>query len=396
LSRPAATRDGPLTDVASAGVVDSERRIAWLRAPAIGLVASAQAVPHSGGSTAGVAAAAAVGLIYAAGAIAWTYTRPVTRELIAAATAADVVVVTVIVGLAGGAFGPAWWGLAFAPVLASFRLQPVLCAGAGSAAVVAFLAQALVDAGGHSDAGRIVALRAGVLLWVTAAATLLSLMLGRRTERVGELVTARQRLLGEALTAEERERRALAEGLHDEAIQNLLSARQDLAEAEATSPHPAVQRADAAIRTTVRQLREAIFRLHPSIREEAGLEEALRAIGEDAARRGRFRLELDVRDGHGHAHERLLLGAARELLANAAEHAHAHRVALRVHQEGHELVLAVSDDGRGFDPRAARDRVASGHIGLASQRARAESIGGRLTVSSRPGRGTTVEVRVPA
>jgi two-component system NarL family sensor kinase len=265
-----------------------------------------------------------------------------------------------------------------------------------AAAVVAFLAQGLIRSSEAVDPGRTIAVRAGVLLWLTASATLLSLLLRHRSERIGELVAARQRLMTEALTAEERERRALAEALHDEAIQNLLSARQDLADAGGPSPEPALERADSALRTTVAQLREAIFRLHPSIREEAGLAETLRALGEQAARRGRFRVDVDVQDGRGHPHERLLVSAARELLANVAEHAGARNVSLRLFQDAHELVLAVSDDGRGFDARVARDRLAAGHIGLASQRARAESVGGRLGVTSRPGRGTTVEVRVPA
>ena len=53
--------------------------------------------------------------------------------------------------------------------------------------------------------------------------------------------------------------------------------------------------------------------------------------------------------------------------------------------------LQVTDDGRGFDPT----KVPDGHLGLAGMRSRAERLGGRLTVTSTPGSGTTIEVVVP-
>ena len=53
--------------------------------------------------------------------------------------------------------------------------------------------------------------------------------------------------------------------------------------------------------------------------------------------------------------------------------------------------LQVTDDGRGFDP----GKVPDGHLGLAGMRSRAERLGGRLTVTSTPGGGTTIEVVVP-
>ena len=77
-------------------------------------------------------------------------------------------------------------------------------------------------------------------------------------------------------------------------------------------------------------------------------------------------------------------------------HAEASIITLRLRHEGRELVLGVSDDGRGFDPSTLGERLAEGHIGLASQRVRIETIGGRLNVVSAPGSGTRVEIRVPA
>ena len=91
----------------------------------------------------------------------------------------------------------------------------------------------------------------------------------------------------------------------------------------------------------------------------------------------------------------LLYGAARELLANAAVHAHAGNVSVELFERNGSVELAVRDDGRGFDLGALPARIAEGHIGLQSQRERVESAGGRFDIHSSPGRGTEVEVGLP-
>ena len=58
-------------------------------------------------------------------------------------------------------------------------------------------------------------------------------------------------------------------------------------------------------------------------------------------------------------------------------------------------MLVVVDNGRGFDPAVLADRVGEGHIGLASQRLRVESVGGRLEIRTGPAGGTTAVVRLP-
>ena len=87
---------------------------------------------------------------------------------------------------------------------------------------------------------------------------------------------------------------------------------------------------------------------------------------------------------------RELLLILKEALHNAHRHAEADRVDVRLRRGGAGLVLAVEDDGVGFDPEA----VAGGH-GLRSLRTRAERIGGTLSVDSAPGRGTRVRLAVP-
>ena len=62
-------------------------------------------------------------------------------------------------------------------------------------------------------------------------------------------------------------------------------------------------------------------------------------------------------------------------------------------RRGQGAVLSVTDNGKGFDPRTVRR--AGRHLGLVSMRDRASGVGGRLTVQSAPGKGTTIEMEVP-
>jgi signal transduction histidine kinase len=90
-----------------------------------------------------------------------------------------------------------------------------------------------------------------------------------------------------------------------------------------------------------------------------------------------------------------LLRTAQEALANIDRHAAAHRVVLALRSDARGTVLEVRDDGRGFDPHARDAHPSSrGGYGLVAMRERMESVAGKLTVQSRPGRGTLVRAHV--
>jgi signal transduction histidine kinase len=91
-----------------------------------------------------------------------------------------------------------------------------------------------------------------------------------------------------------------------------------------------------------------------------------------------------------------MFGIAREALTNVRKHARAHRIRIGLSVEADEVVLAIEDDGVGFDAAGlSRAPERWPHFGLAGMRERAESVGGRIAWVSTPGRGTTVELRVP-
>ena len=92
----------------------------------------------------------------------------------------------------------------------------------------------------------------------------------------------------------------------------------------------------------------------------------------------------------------LLFSTARELLANVIKHAHARRVIITLSYAEDQARLVVADDGRGLPEAELSSRLAAGHIGLASRRARVEAVGGRFTIGAGPAGGTVVQVDVPA
>jgi two-component system NarL family sensor kinase len=373
----------------------AERIVAWLRLAAVGLIVAAERLPHPNPNRSAFDAAAAVVSVYAAAVLVRVYLGPVSRRATLVVTAIDVGAITLLAFLSGGAYSEARLAYFFIPMTVAFRFGPRVTAAAALGVVVAYAAQAVTHPARHqADAGEFIAVQVGYFLWIGAAAVLFSSLLTQRTSRLLELARSRRALLAEVMSAEDRERRRLAESLHDHAIQNLLAARQDLEEAAASGPRVELDRAHSTLTELLSDLRSAIFELHPHVLDQAGLEAALRAVAQRASRQGGFDVELDLSYRQRHPHEVLLLGAAREFLSNAARHANASRVTLRLAEENGSIVLVTQDDGTGFDPATA-ERVADAHIGLPSQRERLEAIGGNLEIDSAPGVGTTVTARLP-
>jgi two-component system NarL family sensor kinase len=382
--------------VSREAAAEAERIVAWLRLPAIGLIALGQGVESPNPDT-GFTIVLALFTAWSLATLVWVHVRTVSPRLALAATGVDLVAFTALALLSGGAFSHVRLAFFVVPVTVAFRFRPAVTLLAAIVTTAAYVSQAFAhSAASQPGARRFIVTEAGFLAWVGLACFILSLMLARRTELVARLATSRARLLAQALSAEQRERRALAESLHDHALQNLLSARHELEDIAESVPEPALRRADEALTQTVDQLRDAVFELHPYVLEQAGLDAALRSVAQRAASQGHLALRLDLAANGASANDQLLFSAARELLANVVRHAEAATVTLRLAQVGDDLQFVVEDDGRGFPPEQLPDRLAQGHVGLASQRVRVEAAGGTMTIASIPGEGTRVEIRVPA
>ena len=168
-----------------------------------------------------------------------------------------------------------------------------------------------------------------------------------------ELHDLSQRLIG----AHEDERALLARELHDDVSQRLAVLAIDVGRAELAAPDGAQAEAMQEIRAGLVRLSEDIhslaYQLHPSILEELGLAEALRAECERRERQGRLDLSADLDPLPaviGKDAALCLFRVAQEALNNVARHAGVRAASVTLRQMDGGLLLAVSDGGVGFDP----------------------------------------------
>ncbi len=216
-----------------------------------------------------------------------------------------------------------------------------------------------------------------------------------RAEARAEALAEELRLLvSEALDAEDRERTRLSERLHDDTLQVLLAAQQEL-RAATGGDEEGLGRALAHVEYAQTSLRELLTDLSPVVYEFSTLSDTVRDIARRKLVEPGVRLELDLDVTVSTPHDRLVVRAAGELLTNIVKHARASSVRVGLHRAGDEVELCVEDDGIGFTPDLAAS-VQGGHIGLASLTSRAVGVGGALDLTARPDGGTRACLRVPA
>jgi len=236
----------------------------------------------------------------------------------------------------------------------------------------------------------------GFLLWLAVATTALCFFLTRRQARVQALQRVRRQLVSEALHADDRHNRELAEHLHDGPLQNLLAARLELDEIRERNPDPALDAVHQALQETAAGLRSTVTELHPQVLAQLGLTSAVRELLRQYESRGDYTVEAELEEVGKPDSQALLYRAARELMTNVGKHAHASTVKVELRRDRDRILLTVDDDGAGFDPAVVDRFVADGHIGLGSLLARFDAMGGSMRIDSEEGGGgTSVTVTSP-
>ncbi|MGW7825088.1 sensor histidine kinase [Streptomyces puniciscabiei] len=320
-----------------------------------------------------------------------------------AVLALDLTALTALLALSG-VFSERRWSSPFVgdiyvliPILAAFQLSLKITALSGAAATVVYAIASWI---GHTRLGaelHFSLVHALLVAIVTVACSMLSWVQHSRVVMIANLAQQRSRLLSQSMSTEDRERRALAEALHDGPLQSVLAARQDIDELRESRQHQALERADMALCDASRQLRSSVTQLYPEVLERAGLGQALQDLAAQAGRRGSFavRVEYDT-PTVGHAADRLLYHCARELFTNIIKHARAQNVTVHLALRQSQALLEIADDGVGLQPDVLERSVAEGHIGLGSQLIRMQEAGGTLTLRNNIPRGTVAVVTVPA
>jgi signal transduction histidine kinase len=238
---------------------------------------------------------------------------------------------------------------------------------------------------------------------VLSIASLIAIVWGthRVRLRIVEKHQAEISALNERLMkSQEQERIRIAGELHDGVMQEMLAATMMLgtakrripADSEATATIDRVQQKLIQAGTDLRQLSHD---LHPPLLQDAGLPKAVHAYCEQFSTASGIPVDCEAAEDVGDLSRGAALALFRivqEALGNAAKHASATRISVRLSRCDGMVSLRVSDDGVGFDPgRFARP----GGLGFVMMRERASQLNGRFDFDSVPGRGTTITVVVP-
>lgn len=214
---------------------------------------------------------------------------------------------------------------------------------------------------------------------------------------------ARLRLLSQqVLDAQESERRQIAHELHDEIGQNLSALKLFAGHLRGGAPpqlHAEIDEWLSVVDRSLAQVRDLSRLLRPVQIDHMGLPAALRALLATQARAAGWVTHFDDTGSDERFDTRIetvCYRLAQEALNNAARHAAAATVTLRLARTSTEVIVEIEDDGRGFDLIEARSRIEQGRsMGLLGIEERVRLAGGRLEIDSAPARGTRIKAVIP-
>jgi two-component system sensor histidine kinase UhpB len=198
----------------------------------------------------------------------------------------------------------------------------------------------------------------------------------------------------QALQAQEAERQRIAQELHDEVGQSLTAVLLGLKQAiDGASPEVAAELTLVrdTTRTSLEEVRRISQRLRPGVLADLGLLNSLSSLASDLTARSGVRVHRGFAPGLpslSPESELVVYRVAQEALTNVARHARATSVEIGLSRRGDVLVLRVADDGVGLGTSPAG-------AGIQGMRERAQMVQGQLSVRTREGGGTAVELEVP-
>ena len=240
----------------------------------------------------------------------------------------------------------------------------------------------------------------------------------RRTAELAQQTKQLRALAVELTQAEQRERRRLAQILHDQLQQLLVAARMKVGllrrHVQEHQLLQTIREIDELLNEIINESRSLAVQLCPPVLYVSGLGAALEWLAHRTQEKFDLAIEVQVDPAAEPAKEAarvFLFQAAGELLLNAAKHARAHRVQLRMTRVGappsqppagqvpgpqgaEQVCIEVCDNGVGFDPGQVA-RKPGGGFGMFSIRQRLEVFGGHLEIHSSPGQGTQVTLWAP-
>ena len=223
-------------------------------------------------------------------------------------------------------------------------------------------------------------------------------------EALAQKAAQLQRLLTETVGVQERERQRIAQDMHDGINQLLIgtllelkSARERLSTGDLTLAEVSLQQVTGVLHRMDEEIRQVLYDLRPPTLDALGLAPSLRRYAEHFRQYTGIPCEVRVEGEPCRLPPDAEIGLYRimqEALQNVSVHARARKAEVAVGFSSEAVMLAITDDGEGFDLMAIQ-REGQGHFGLLGMQERAGSLGGRLVIQTTPRQGTRVEVSVP-
>ncbi|MGH2746726.1 MAG: sensor histidine kinase, partial [Actinomycetota bacterium] len=199
----------------------------------------------------------------------------------------------------------------------------------------------------------------------------------------------------------ERERKRIAEDIHDSSLQMLAAATYGtgnaldlLAAGEDEKARKAITSAREALDGGINNLRESLVDLRKSSIEAGGLMETIRKFADQLSTlwRAEVVIEGEIRSEPPVPVALAAFQILQEGLTNALKHSNSTTVTIKIVEEDAMVHIVVQDEGTGFDPAA---ETGADHVGMRLMKERAASVGGRIELDSRPGSGTRLEAILP-
>lgn len=230
--------------------------------------------------------------------------------------------------------------------------------------------------------------------------TALAIERARMTDALREREQRIADLSGYLLRVQEEERKRISRELHDETGQALMVIRLYLGMMEsgitAKNVKAKIRETVEVVDRTIEGIRRIIGKLSPLVLQELGLMAAIRKEAKDLAKNAGVKARVVISGEVGRlapGTEQAIYRVVQEALHNVGKHAHAKNVTVQVSREGQMVHVAVEDDGVGIPVRSN----SRGHsFGLAGIKERIATMGGVSRVVSTKGKGTRIEISVPA
>ncbi|HXE31774.1 MAG TPA: GAF domain-containing sensor histidine kinase [Terriglobales bacterium] len=227
-----------------------------------------------------------------------------------------------------------------------------------------------------------------------------------RTRMAERLQKQQQRVMDlsrRLLEAQDEERRRISRDLHDETGQSLLALRlymeMGLRQPTRAAAQHWMEQGLTLVDSSVAELRRILSQLSPLLLDELGLEAALRLELRKLRSQQNWKVRFQFVSGPKRLErslETLVYRVVMEGLRNAARHAQATRIHLKIVATAQQLQIRLSDDGVGLSDRPRPGAtVASTHFGLAGMRERVRLAGGRLGFDSERGQGLRISIQIP-